>query len=278
MRTLKNIIVGIGWFVVLIGSAASEEVEIAPRERTTRTPSVDAADMLERFVDELVPVSPGHDQFPKSLKVGDNVLAPEASFRIAAYETTQELYRLVNRTNPSRWRGARNVTEMMTYGEAETFCVRLTELLRAEQLIRNTDRVRLPTDVEWEYACRAGSVDIYCFGSRTDAEDLLDQYAWHTGNAAGNDPSVGELKPNRYGMYDVHGYLWEFVDGRHGSTADSPDSDVGNVAMGGSWKDNMTRLACDSRISVPEDGRSDAIGFRCVVSEVESGPGNTAGE
>lgn len=278
MQTLKSIILGIGWFAVLIGSAASEDVETAQGARTTHAPSVDAPDMLERFVDELVPVSPGHEQFPKSLKVGDNVLAPEASFRIAAYETTQELYRLVSGTNPSRWRGARNSAEMMTYDEAETFCVRLTELLRAEQLIRNTERVRLPTAVEWEYACRAGSVDIYCFGSKADAVDLLDQYAWHTGNAAGNDPSVGELKPNRYGIYDVHGYLWEFVDGQHRNAADSPESDAGNVAMGGSWKDNMTQLACDSRISVPADARSDAIGFRCVVSEVESAPGNTADE
>jgi len=278
MHASKNIIAGI--WLVAVASCMSPAEESAPskEKRPSGEASVDGIDMLKRFVDELVLINPGQDGFSESLEVGGRVLAPQASYRIAAYETTQELYELVAGGNPSRWRGPRNSVELMTYAEASSFCVRLTSLLKKEKLIRDTQRVRLPTDIEWEYACRAGSVATFCFGPGETAAEFIDQYAWHTGNAAGNDPAVGELKPNQYGLYDVHGYLWEFVDATSASTTDRGGSANSNWAMGGSWKDKASRLACDSRISFSAEAKSDAIGFRCVVSDEQSGPKKTSAQ
>jgi len=269
MHTTRYGLAGTWLLAVFCWFAVADEASPSKKERSTRESSFGASDMLQRFVDELILVTPGRSPFPKSLRVGGRSLAPGIAFRVAAYETTQELYQLVEGENPSRWRGPRNSVESMTHADAERFCAKLTLLLRDAQLIEATSVVRLPTDVEWEYSCRAGSIETYSFGSGKSAE-LLEQYAWYAGNAAGNDPAVGELMPNDYGLYDVHGYLWEFVNEQKSSGDALPDVGAANMAMGGSWKDKAPRLACDSRVSVPADGRSDAIGFRCVVSEQES--------
>jgi formylglycine-generating enzyme required for sulfatase activity len=240
-----------------------------------------AADkLLKGFVAELVSIEPGKENFPGG-KVTLGVTSPKnelaavqveftAPFRISRYEMTQELYELVMGANPSRWKGPRNSVEMMTLADAETFCKKLTEMLRRQKLIDAGESVRLPTEAEWEYCCRAGTTTRYCFGDTATADGdqspkatLLDPWAWHTGNAAGNDPPVGALKPNAWGLYDVHGYLWEFV---------TPDSRLPAVAAGsvilrsGSWKDHHSQLTSSSRRVVPAATADDAVGFRCVVS------------
>ena len=188
-------------------------------------------------------------------------------FRISKFETTQELYQAVMEQNPSRWKGPRNSVENLRFADAEHFCRKLTDLLRDRKLIANTDIVRLPTAVEWEYCCRAGASTQYCFGDTAgtgDGTEILDTYAWHTGNAAGNDPAVGILKPNAWGLYDVHGYLWEFVSDGGASVAEetSEHCDV----RGGSWKDKYQRLSSSTYLMIPVEKTDDATGFRCVIA------------
>ena len=235
--------------------------------RDTRRASRDGDDVLQRFVDELISITPGRNRFPRSVTGSSGALRPPPEFQIARYETTQELYQLAAGTNPSRCKGPRNSAESMSRQDADRFCIELTRLLQQKRLIDSADVVRLPTDVEWEYCCRAGSSKPFCFGSLTDSPELLDKYAWHTGNAAGNDPAVGVLLPNEYGLFDLHGYLWEYVDVEDGG--DNAQQPTG-WAMGGSWRDPAVLLASDSRISVPRYAVSDAIGFRCVVSSASS--------
>ena len=239
------------------------------------------AKLLEGFAKELVLIEPGKDKFPGG-KVTLGVAEPKdelasvqlefaSPFRISRYEMTQELYEAVTGSNPSRWKGARNSVEMMTLAETEAFCKRLTAMLRQQKLITATESVRLPTEAEWEYCCRAGTTTRYCFGDsatapgdQTPKASLLDPWAWHTGNAAGNDPPVGALKPNAWGLYDVHGYLWEFV------TPDPrlPPVDKGTVILrSGSWKDHHSRLTSSARKLVPAATADDAVGFRCVVAQ-----------
>ncbi len=247
-------------------------VRAQENQRDSRKPSLDSDDVLKRFVDELVVITPGEDKFPRSVKAPSGELRPPVMLRIACYETTQELYQLVMGENPSEWKGPRNSAESMSRVDADRFCSRLTQMLQQKSLIAFSDIVRLPTDVEWEYCCRAGSREPFCFGPLTGSPGLLDQYAWHTGNAAGNDPAVGVLLPNTYGLFDVHGYLWEYVDVADGEGGDA-QRPVG-WAMGGSWRDPATLLASDSRIPVPRYATSDAIGFRCVVSSHPQQPQN----
>ncbi len=238
--------------------------------------------LLKRFVDEFVAITPGQDTYPTSFVRGDangpteeqppQEIKVSAPFSIAKYEMPQNLYEAVMGTNPSRWKGPRNSAEMMTWQDANSCCRKLTKLLQDRKLIAADREIRLPTETEWEYACRAGTKTRYSFG---DEISQINLYAWYTGNAAGNDPPVGALKPNAWGLYDMHGYLSEF-------TADSWTKDYTNVngaarppkadndkivLRSGSWKDKADRLASAARKPFAQDGADDAVGFRCVLAK-----------
>src|SRR5690606_26052424 len=198
-------------------------------------------------------------------------------------EVPQNLYEAVMGDNPSRWKGPRNSAEMMTWQQANSFCETITQRLQKATLIGADEVIRLPSEAEWEYCCRAGTTTAYSFGDKATAAgdtgnqaSLLDPYAWHTGNAAGNDPAVGALKPNAWGLYDMHGYLREFTaDVWHADYTGAPTdggarpSAVGKslrqiVVRGGSWKDPWPDLRSASRRPFEVSGRDDAVGFRCV--------------
>jgi formylglycine-generating enzyme required for sulfatase activity len=192
-------------------------------------------------------------------------------FHVARYEVPQNLWEAVMGSNPSRWKGPRNSVEMLSLAEAEEFCRRATDLMRAARLIGDRQVIRLPSEAEWEYVARAGTSTRYSFG---DNVADLDAYAWHTGNAAGNDPPVGAKKPNPWGLYDVHGYLWEWcADPWHanyegaptdGSVWQSGDPQMA-VLRGGSWKDPADCLTSSFRRAESKNTRDDAVGLRCVL-------------
>jgi formylglycine-generating enzyme required for sulfatase activity len=169
--------------------------------------------VLTLFRSEFVLVTPGEGQFPRRFSMGGRAGAEPAhevsfdySFQIAKYEVPQNLWTAVMGNNPSRWKGERNSVELLNYDEAVQFCRQVTELMRTSKLIAADEEIRLPSEAEWEYCARAGTTTSYSFGDRVSE---LGDFAWFTGNAAGNDPPVGAKQPNRWGLYDVHGYLWE---------------------------------------------------------------------
>ncbi len=178
-------------------------------------------------------------------------------FAMGKYEVTQDLWQAVLGANPSKWKGARNSVEMLSQSESQKFCSEVTRSLQEAGLIKHGEVVRLPTEEEWEFAARAGTKTKYSFGD--DATKLRD-YGWFNGNAAGNDPPVGAKKPNAFGLYDMHGYLWEWAVGT--------DAKQG-VVRGGSWKDAAELLTSDSRQVVQPALRDDAVGLRCVLARVE---------
>ncbi|MEZ6106963.1 MAG: SMP-30/gluconolactonase/LRE family protein [Pirellulaceae bacterium] len=236
-----------------------------------------AKELLRTFADEFVELSPGTDPFPPRLaygrmadRPGTPVVLPR-SFKIGTVEVPQNLWEEVMGHNPSRWKGPRNSVEMLSFDDAVEFCHRITQRLRDEELIAANELVRLPTEVEWEYAARAGGTGDYTFGN--DLE-LLDDHAWHTGNAAGNDPPVAAKLANAWGLYDVHGYLWEWClptdDANDPPGVDRPEwakgfTDDNGVLRGGSWKDRAVELRLAVRRQVPRSTRDDAVGLRCVM-------------
>jgi formylglycine-generating enzyme required for sulfatase activity len=137
----------------------------------------------------------------------------------------------------------------MTQLAAKTFC---------RWLSAKTGRYhRLPTEAEWEYACRAGTTTAYHFG---DTMDELDEYAWHYGNSDDKYHKVGEKKPNAWGLYDMHGNVAEWVLDQYLPNYDSTSSGkvVANplvtptrlyprVVRGGSWDDDAEMLRSAAR-------------------------------
>ncbi len=251
-------------------------------------------DLLKGFVDNCILIEPGTEKFPQQFQMGRDFESPFAlperpvalsqSFRMSKFEMTQELYAAITGANPSRWKGPRNSVESMSFLDAEVFCTKLTAQLRAAKLIAPNEIVRLPTEAEWEYCCRAGTNSLYSFGDSAskeadgaDVTSILNEYAWHTGNAAGNDPAVGVLKPNPWGLFDMHGYLWEYVSDKY-AVPDAADAQAPaprqakpgatiRVIRGGSWRDHASNLTSGARLPIPDHVSSDAIGFRCLIAQ-----------
>jgi formylglycine-generating enzyme required for sulfatase activity len=266
-------------------------------------PSREQLDFLKTFRSEFVDITPGADAFPKSFVMGHdggNKFEQPAhrvsfnySFSVAKYEVPQNLWEAVMGSNPSRWKGPRNSVEWLSFDEAVEFCKQATELMRAAKLIKPNEVIRLPSEAEWEYFARAGTTTAYSFGD--DLKDL-DEHAWHTGNAAGNDPPVGAKNPNPWGLYDIHGYLWEWcADAAHDNYESAPSDGSPwikggdgsrRVIRGGSWKDPAESLTSSCRhgqfrhikargakpeMIVVEGGvdrklRDDAVGLRCILA------------
>ncbi len=148
-------------------------------------------------------------------------------FYLGRYEVTQEQWLTLMDTNPSRFRGDDNPVNQMTWYECQEF------------LSKAGDGLRLPTEAEWEYACRAGSTTRYHFG---DSHELLGDYAWYDGNSGGRMHPVGGKKPNAWGLYDMHGNAWEWCadyiasyEAAERIDPQGPASGTFRVRRGGSW-------------------------------------------
>ncbi|MCF6243812.1 MAG: formylglycine-generating enzyme family protein [Sulfurovum sp.] len=135
---------------------------------------------------------------------------------------------------------------------------------------REGKKYRLPTEAEWEYACRADSEAQFCFG---DDEGLLGEYAWYAKNAEGVTHDVGTKKSNDWGLYDMHGNVWEWCLDRYAEDyTDTPidgsaygiASEKGRVLRGGSYNAGMDKCSCTSRINLGSGGKNYFIGFRLV--------------
>ncbi len=284
---LACLFIGLGLMLYRSGIMAQDKADEADKP--------DRAMLLKSFREEFVPITPGKGQFPKSFEMGSSEGAIDEQprhkvefgyeFEMAKYEVPQDLYEAVMGKNPSVWGGPRNSVEMVSHQDALAFCAKATLLLRAAKLIEANEVIRLPSEAEWEYCCRAGTKSAYSFGEKAQAEgdeghiaSLLDPYGWHTGNAAGNDPPVGALKPNAWGLYDMHGYLWEYVsDSWHrnyesvpqdGKSWEADQRELPKVMRGGSWRDPFPLLRSAVRWPVPDHAKSDAIGFRCVLGRL----------
>ena len=152
-------------------------------------------------------------------------------FYIGVYEVTQEQYEKIAGNNPSKFNkengGARShPVEMVSWDDAVAYCKKLSDLPAEKKAGRF---YRLPTEAEWEYACRAGSQTAYHFG---DDFKLLDDYAWHQEKTT---RPVGSLKPNAWGLFDSYGNVWEWCSDAYRDRYDGVGQGEDRVIRGGSY-------------------------------------------
>jgi formylglycine-generating enzyme required for sulfatase activity len=191
-------------------------------------------------------------------------------FAIGKYPVTQAQYQAVMGTNPSYFpNNPQNPVEQVSWEDAQAFCQKLSQM--------TGKTYRLPTEAEWEYACRAGTTTCFYFG---DDEKQLGDYAWYNGNSGSKTYPVGQKKPNAWGLYDMSGHVWEWcADPWYKDYRDKPDpikndgnitwSDTNNpcrVLCGGSWVNNQTYCRSAIRYGFDVNKGSGNVGFRLAVS------------
>jgi formylglycine-generating enzyme required for sulfatase activity len=186
-------------------------------------------------------------------------------FYMGKYEVTQEQWEAVMGDNPSHFKGAKNPVEKVSWNDCQQF------LRKLKAKVPGGLACRLPTEAEWEYACRAGSTTKYSFG---ESENDLGDHAWYSKNSGNKTHPVGQKKHNAWGLYDMHGNVWEWC---HDWYADSypifdqtdptgPTSGEYRVLRGGCWFSNATY--CRSAIrnySYHPSSRLSYNGFRVVL-------------
>jgi formylglycine-generating enzyme required for sulfatase activity len=209
------------------------------------------------------------------------------AFWIDKYEVTQAEYEKLGNIeafpNPSHFKGTDLPVEQVTWPQAARFCNARSRLEKLKPCYNEdngdcdfeADGYRLPTEAEWEYACRAGSDAAYSFGNESRQ---LGDFGWFVDNSAKKTHPVGQKKPNPWGLYDMHGNVAEWCQDAYDKEyyKTSPEKNPRGpadgkeyVLRGGSWKSTAEELRSSYRLGAPPGFSDaclarDAIGFRCM--------------
>jgi formylglycine-generating enzyme required for sulfatase activity len=173
-------------------------------------------------------------------------------FYLGKYAVTQAQWEAVMGSNPSYFKGRSNPVETVSWDDVQKFIWSLN-------IQEGNGCYRLPTEAEWEYACRAGTTGVYSYG---DDAGSLGHYAWYAGNSGKKPHPVGQKEPNAWGLYDMHGNVWEWVqdwydDYSSASVTDpkGPASGSYRVLRGGGWglvarycRSEIGRASCRERV------------------------------
>jgi formylglycine-generating enzyme required for sulfatase activity len=183
------------------------------------------------------------------------------AFRIAATEVTQRQWLALMPSNRSPQPGDDLPVTSLSWREAQEFCLKLSQ--------REAAPYRLPTEAEWEYACRAGT------GDPPAGRSALEAVAWHADNSGERAHPVGQKTPNAWGLFDLLGNVAEWTLDAYGPYPHLPATDpVGpptgstRVVRGGAWRSFRPAVRCAARTGTPESYQLSHVGMR-VVQEIE---------
>jgi formylglycine-generating enzyme required for sulfatase activity len=214
---------------------------------------------LARYTEAWDPEKPAHE------------VTIRKPFYLGKFEATQEQYQQVMGANPSFLKSANLPVEEVSWDDAKEFCKRASAKCGLT--------LRLPSEAEWEYACRAGTRSRFHSG---DADSDLARVAWYGANSGGTTHPVGKKDSNTFGLHDMHGNVWEWCeDDGHGNYQGAPndgsawvDKQRGafRVLRGGSWDVGPGSCRSAYRIDIPPGSRSDRVGFRVVLVDSSRTP------
>ena len=212
-------------------------------------------------------------------------------FHIGQYEITQAQYHAVMNENPSKFINKQNnPVEQIEWYDAARFCNKLSKLDKLSLVYNESNwstdwfanGYRLPTEAEWEYACRAGTDTRFSFGDAFEMDDkdvyseIGDQYMWWRGNSKNVESTqkVGSKKPNPWNLYDMHGNVYEYCNDRwlkpcdRGSISDpqggNPDNNGNIVIRSGSWYKYAIYCRSARRSEYQPNDYNFTIGFRVM--------------
>lgn len=177
-------------------------------------------------------------------------------FYIGKYEVTQSLWEAVMGSNPSKFKGDNHPVEQVSLDDIYAFITKLNQM--------TGKRYRLPTEAEWEYAARGGTL--------SDRYGNISDIAWHSGNSGDSTHVVGGKQPNAYGLYDMLGNVWEWCQdwfGEYTTSAKSnptgPSAGSGRVHRGGSWSNIARHVRAPLRFRYLPSSSFSNVGFRLAM-------------
>ncbi len=258
---------------------------ITPEMRSSKAPMLNEpaaaiATIRNRIDMQLVPISSGKfwmgstnddkDRYKDEVRHEVTITKP---FYMSITEVTQAQYQAVMKNNPSVMKQPEHPVESVSWNDAVLFCETLSALPEEKAAGRI---YRLPTEAEWEYACRAGQDTRFSFG---DDSVRLSEFAWFKGNADGSKSSpVKQKQPNAWGLYDIHGNVYEWctdfyvekIPSKEAIDPSGPAVGSERVMRGGSFREDAKYLRSAARISYSAVTSKAFIGFRVVMEQPQA--------
>ena len=194
-------------------------------------------------------------------------------FWLAKYEVTQGEYTALLGRNPSHFKdvGTNCPVEKVSYVDAMRYCAALSQREREARRLAPGYEYRLPSEAEWEYACRAGTTNLFSF---RDSTTEADHYAWTAENSDGKPHPVGQKLPNPWGLYDMHGNVWEWTLDWY---APYPATDLRDPAgpshgrfkvfRGGGWNNDIEYARSANRFGMSPTNGIYFVGFRVALGQ-----------
>jgi len=270
---IAAVVIGSAWWV--LGAGATEAEAAPPSTQPAKQLTLDLADNVSMKL-VLIPAgkfmmgSPDGETDRQSDEGPRREVTISVPFYMGVCEVTQQQYQAVMGKNPSRFQGPQNPADHVSWKEAVEFC---------EKLSRKTGKtVRLPTEAQWEYACRANTTTPFHTGQTisTEQANYDGNYVYGNGRKGTfrrTTLAVGSFNPNGFGLYDMHGNVWEWCSDwyadsyKHAKDRDPTGPTWGRyrVLRGGYWHEGPIYCRSANRFALSTECRGSFYGFRVCV-------------